>query len=495
MSISRVLLDELQKLLPNKISTAEVDIQKHTSSLFYIANFSPDAVCYAESDKDVMMLVDFCIKYKIPIVPYGSGTSVEGHIAAIHGGICLDLSKMNKVLEFKPEDGYVIVQPGISYNKLNEYLEPYGFHFPVEAGWGASIGGMVATNASGAGAVDAGSMAKNVITLEVIVYKNGKSAKIYTGSKSKKSSAGYHLTDLFVGSEGTLGVITEVGLTVRKNFRCNKTILCQFDDIEQAIKFVISTKSRVQYRRVELLDKLQTNACVTYSDIHHLEKNKNSIIIELAGNTHSVEEESSIVIKQLHYFNASNINLFENKNSSEKIWMMRKQACHAAIQMIDPNKKAMATDVSVPLSQLANCILSCYEHMKVNNIIAPLVAHIGDGNFHFTILVDPNNSNEISRANEFNKKVVEEALKVGGTCTGEHGIGFGKIAHLRKERENSIFIMESIKTALDPYNIFNPGKIIELRHVFYSKYLSSTYFQSNELGNADPSKARFRASL
>ena len=218
---------------------------------------------------------------------YGSGTSVEGHTAAVQGGICLDVSCMKRILGFSPKDGYITVQPGISYNELNDYLDPHGFHFPVEAGRGASIGGMFSTNASGAGATDTGSMAKNVLGCSIVTYKDSHATKITTGTKTLKSSAGYNLTSLFIGSEGTLGVVSEITLKVRKHFKCNKTITSQFNEIEDAINFVVAMKGQVQFRRIELLDKLQTDACVSYSNVPRISYNKNTILIELAGNVGS----------------------------------------------------------------------------------------------------------------------------------------------------------------------------------------------------------------
>lgn len=463
------LLIELKKILPEKVFTSTEVLQKHAGNLFYINNGLPDAVCYVTSEEDVIKVTNFCLHHKIPLIPYGSGTSVEGHIAATNGGICVDLSEMNQVIAFSPQDGYVIVEPGIPYNKLNEYLDPYGFHFPVEAGWGASIGGMVATNASGAGATDAGSMAKNVVGCSVIVCKDGKASKIKTGTKSPKSSAGYNLTNLFIGSEGTLGVFTQITLKVRKNFSYHNTVTCQFDDILQAVNFVVSMKGFVQFRRVELLDKLQTEACVSFSGVSYLDPNKITIIMELAGNELAVREEVKLLIEFLKNNHGINIKIFNDKKSAEFIWMMRKNACPAAIQFINKNKKAMATDISVPLSKLAECIDACYEHMERIGLKAPLVAHVGDGNFHFTILVNPDSEHDLKKALEFNKRIVEEALRRGGTCTGEHGIGLGKKAFLESEHGDSLFVMKLIKEALDPLKIFNPGKIIDVdRKLHYS---------------------------
>ncbi|SRR5579883_271090 len=456
------LFSKLQNLLPEKIFSSTEILQQHAGNCFYIPSYLPDVVCYAESEEDVIKVTDFCIRNRIPLIPYGSGTSVEGHTSAIYGGICLDLSRMNKVLEFNPIDRYVVVQPGIPYNKLNEFLEPHGFHFPVEAGWGASIGGMMSTNASGAGATDAGSMAKNVIGCDVVINKSGKAGKISIGTKSPKSSAGYNLLTLFAGAEGTLGVITEICVKIRENFTHYRTICCQFDEIQKVVNFVVNMKKSVHFRRIELLDKLQTKACVIYSKINDLHADKNTLIIELAGNDYLVDHESKLIIDYLNCHFAENIKIFNDKKSAENIWMMRKNACPAAIQVIGKSKKAMATDASVPISKLDECIQACYLHMEKYGLEAPLVAHIGDGNFHFTILLNPDDQEEMQRALKFNQCVVREALKVGGTCTGEHGIGLGKKSYLEAEYGDSLFLMRKIKQAFDPLGIFNPGKVIDV---------------------------------
>ena len=423
--LNRAIIEKLAAMFPSKVFINKEELSKHSKNLFYISTAIADAIFYAESEEDILQITDFCLQNEIPLIPYGSGTSVEGHFAAVHGGVCLNLSKMKKIIEFNPEDNYVIVEPGIAYNELNEYLQPHGFHFPVEAGWGASIGGMVATNASGAGATDSGSMKQNVMACSFIGYKDDKALKVTTGSKSQKSSAGYNILGLLVGSEGTLGIITEITLKIRKNFSYYSTIVCQFETIQQAVNFVVQTKGLIPYRRIEFLDKLQTKACKNYSSIDFINEHKNTILIELFGNEFSVSEEIRLVEKFLRANLAENVKVFSSRDSSVDIWKMRKNACPAAISLIDSTKKAMATDTSVPLSKLSVCIEACYQHMRELGLTVPLVAHIGDGNFHFTIIFNPENEFELERAKKFNKLVVDEALRVGGTCTGEHGVGLG----------------------------------------------------------------------
>lgn len=467
--LSPCQIKALKKLLKNKISTSMNDLKKHSQNQFFSKNYLSDAICYAESENDILILTDFCIENKIPIIPYGSGTSVEGHTVPIYGGICLNLSKMDSIIEFNPKDHYVVVLPGLAYNKLNEFLAPHGFYFPVEAGWGASIGGMVATNASGAGATDSGSMAQNILGATIITYKKNRACKLNLGTKSLKSSAGYNLTNLFVGSEGTLGIITEVSLKIRKIPSFNFTICAQLEEINQAVDFVIAMKHKVRFRKVELLDRLQTKACLLYSNIEMFDHNKNTILIELSGIEGIVKNELETITTYLKKNHGVNIQVFKDKKSAEFIWMMRKNACPAAISLMGKGKKAIATDVSVPLSKLAECINNCYVHMKKLNFSAPLVSHIGDGNFHFTLLVDPNDKNELKKSQEFNKMIIDEALKYKGTCTGEHGIGLGKKSSLINQHGENLFLMCKIKEALDPYNIFNPGKIFDFESILDSK--------------------------
>lgn len=453
-------IQKLSKLVPGSISFDEADLKKHCSELFYISDYPPSAIYYPETEDHVIYIVNLCLEYRIPIIPYGAGTSVEGHTAAIEGGLCLDMSRMNQVLEFSREDSYVSVQPGIAYNELNDFLKPHGFHFPVEAAWGATIGGMMATNASGAGAVDAGAMLKNVVNCTVVTCQDEKVVKIHTGTKAPKSSAGYNLTGLFIGSEGTLGVITQIGLKIRRNFDAGSTICCQFNEIETAIEFVTHMHGKIQFRRIELLDKLQTDACIAYSQMHLLNNGLHTLIIELAGNKLAVAEEASIVEDWLRDNSAINVQVYRDKQSAEHIWKMRKFAAQAAIQYIDKNKSVISTDVSVPISKLAQCINACYKHMHECGIKAPVVAHVGDGNFHFVILVNPEDRNELENARHFSNLVVDEALKVGGTCTGEHGIGLGKINYLLQEHSSSIAVMNKIKKMFDSCGIFNPKKIL-----------------------------------
>lgn len=460
--LSSELMSEIKNQFAEKVETSPEALHQHITNFIYFNKLVPDLIFKASSEEDILAILNFCLKHKIPLIPYGSGTSLEGHTLPIKGGVCLDLQAMQRIIEFNPDDSYVIVEAGIPYNHLNQFLEPYGYYFPVEAGWGASIGGMIATNASGAGATDSGSMSKNVMGCNVAVYRDEKALIVKTGAKSPKTSAGYNLTGLLIGSEGTLGVITAACLKIRRKFTYEKTISCQFDDIADAVSFVIALKEQVQFRKVELMDKLQTEACLSTAPFDCFESNKNTILIELAGNHLALDEEVNLITAAVKKYNAIHYHIHNDKQIANEIWMMRKNAGPAALFYFDQKKRAMATDVCVPLSQLAACIKACYAHKKRLGIIAPLLAHIGDGNFHFTIIFDPNDTLEFKNALAFSRCVVEEGLKRGGTCTGEHGIGIGKIDYLELEHGDNLFLMKKIKQAFDPYGIFNPGKVFKM---------------------------------
>jgi D-lactate dehydrogenase (cytochrome) len=448
---------------PSKVGQSQQEIEEHGSSFFYLSH-RPEVVCYPESDDDVIVVMDFCFKNKIPLTPYGGGTSVEGHTAAIHGGICLDMRRMNKVLQFNPISGYALVEPGISYNRLNDELSSLGYHFFVEAGFGATIGGMTATNASGAGALDVGSMRENVRYCEAIVYVNGKAEKLKTGTLASKTSADLSVKSLLIGSEGTLGVITKIAVNIRKNFSCSQTLLCQPKDIEQAIELYVELKDQVRFRRVEWLDALQTEACLFYSEEHFsLDSHKNTLLMELAGESFVVEHECKLVLEKLAQLSVHPVQVFSSAEAAKSLWMMRKQAGMTAIHYFGAGKKAKSTDVAVPLHALTACIKECYERMHTVNIQAPCIAHIGQANFHFKLLMDMNNAEEVEKMEKFDAFVTETALKYQGTCTGEHGIGMGyKLNFLEKEFGTAYLkITENIKQAMDPLNILNPGKKIK----------------------------------
>lgn len=454
------VLSALIQLFGDKVSVASQDIMQHSHNLYYINQYQPDAVVFAEQAADVMNLVDFCIKHQVPLIPYGSGTSTEGHTAARYGGICLNLQKMNKVIGFNLQDQTITVEPGISYNQVNDFLSDYGFYFPVEAGMGASIGGMVATNASGAGATDSGSMAKNLSQCEVVIYQEGKAKLIKTGSRALKSSAGYQLSSFFVGSEGTLGVVVKATLRLRKKNLCTETICLQFDSIHTAIQLIIGLKGTVNFKRAELLDAQQTEACIQYSKILYLNRNKHTLLIELGGNPQAVVEEIALIHEALNELPHEKIDLSDDNNRQDELWLMRKNAAPAVVAFRDHNKKAVNTDICVPLSALIHCIDFAYHHAAKAELYAPLVAHIADGNFHFTLVVNPADNHEMQQAKLFHDKIVTEAIACGGTCTGEHGIGMGKIEYLIQEHESSVHLMKLLKRTMDPIGIFNPGKII-----------------------------------
>lgn len=461
--------NQLLNLLPNKIFISDVELEKHAHSDFYL-NQKPEAVCYPNSEEDVITVMNFCQKHKVTLIPYGAGTSVEGQVAAIHGGICLDMSQMNRVLEVNVIAGYVTVEPGIAYHELNKQLLPYGLYFPVEAGYGATIGGMTATNASGAGALDAGSMRQNVRCCEVIVYdKNGKAQKLKTGTLASKTSADLDLKSLFVGSEGTLGVITKITLNVRKKLAHTYTIVCQPDDVTHAINLYTTFKDEIRFRRIEWMDALQMKTCLAYEkyaekakpfrELVNLEE-KNLLLIELGGSKNSLDLEYALLSEALKKANIQT-QVYYDEVSAQPIWLMRKHAGSAAIDYLGQGyKKGKATDTAVPLDKLAAYLADCYAHMALMHIHAPTILHLGQANVHFKLLMDVNDLEDKERVEAFDAFITKTALKYGGTCTGEHGIGCGyKQKFLEQEfGPTYIELVQSIKNMLDRNNILNTGK-------------------------------------
>ncbi|EGC29997.1 hypothetical protein DICPUDRAFT_158341 [Dictyostelium purpureum] len=440
---------ELILIFSERFVTSTGDLEAHGKDFSYHERQCPDAIVYPHNQDEVIQLVNICRKYKIPIIPYGSGTSLEGHTIATHGGLTVDFRNMSRVLDIHKDDFYVTVQPGISYGDLNEELKKIGFFFPVDPGPGASIGGMVGTSCSGTYAVHYGTMKENVLSMKVVL-PNGD--LVTTRSKAKKSSAGYDLTHLFIGSEGTLGVVTEVTLKIVPIPECSQVSLVTFDDISSASQSVIKTmQSGLHIGRVELLDDVMMKAVNIASGTKYSEKP--TLIFEFFGSEEMVRE----ITKQERSLDFQFSSTPEEK---ETLWMARKVALWSS-KVLKPNSEVWITDVCVPISKLARIIDETKVDIATTSLLAPLVAHAGDGNFHLFILFDPNNQKELSEAKFINDSLVKRAIGYDGTCTGEHGVSFGKIKYLEKELSpESVGLMKTIKKSIDPLNIMNPGKII-----------------------------------
>ncbi|MDF1481997.1 FAD-binding oxidoreductase [Extensimonas sp. H3M7-6] len=443
---------------PEQLSTALAVREQHgrDESAFDVP--PPAAVVFAQSTQDVADTVRLASEYEVPVIPYGAGSSLEGHLLAVQGGISLDVSRMNQVLSIAADDLTVTVQPGISRKTLNEAIKHTGLFFPIDPGADASIGGMCSTRASGTNAVRYGTMRENVLALQVVTASG---EVIRTGTRAKKSSAGYDLTRLYVGSEGTLGVITEVTLRLYPLPEAISAAICSFPSVEAAVRTVIQTiQLGVPIARVELIDA-QSVACLNrYSKLTLREEPL--LLMEFHGTPASVEEQAQTVQDIAREFGGQDFEWAVTPEERTRLWSARHNALFAALQS-RPGARPINTDTCVPISRLADCILETIAEVEASGIPYFLVGHVGDGNFHVGFLIDPNAPQERVTAEDLNHKLVARTLRMGGTCSGEHGVGLHKMGFLLDETgAGAVEVMRSIKRALDPKNIMNPGKIFSL---------------------------------
>ncbi|KAF5473984.1 hypothetical protein F2P56_005929 [Juglans regia] len=452
------LVGELKAICQDNITTDydERYIHGKPQNSFHKAVNIPDVVVFPRSEEEVSKIVKSCDKHKVPIVPYGGATSIEGHTLSPNGGVCIDMTLMKSIKALHIEDMDVVVEPGIGWMELNEYLEPYGLFFPLDPGPGATIGGMCATRCSGSLAVRYGTMRDNVINLKVVLA-NGDIVK--TASRARKSAAGYDLTRLMIGSEGTLGVITEVTLRLQKIPQYSVVAMCNFPSVKDAADVAIATMlSGIQVSRVELLDEVQVRAIniANGKDLHE----SPTLMFEFIGTEAYSREQTQIVQKIVAEHNGSDFVFAEDSDAKKELWKIRKEALWACFAF-KPNFEAMITDVCVPLSSLAELISRSKQELNASPLVCTVVAHAGDGNFHTVILFDPNIDEHRQEAERLNQFMVYTALAMEGTCTGEHGVGTGKVKYLEKELGmEALRTMKRIKAALDPNNIMNPGKLI-----------------------------------
>ena len=450
---------ELRELLGDRVSTSKAVREHHGNAEDYFPIAPPDAVCFANTTEEVAEIVKLCARDAIPVIPFGTGTSLEGHVQALRGGITIDVTNMNELLDVNVEDLDCRVQAGVTRKQLNENLRDTGLFFPIDPGADASIGGMTATRASGTNAVRYGTMRENVIGLTVVL-PDGRIIK--TGGRAKKSAAGYDLTRLFVGSEGTLGIVTEIQLKLYGIPEAITSAVCQYPSLEDAINTVILTiQCGIPVARIELLDEKQMEACIAFSDLQGYES-KPTLFFEFHGTTASAQEQAETVGGISDDFGGSAFAWSSTTEERNKLWQARHDAYYAALALA-PGKKGIATDACVPISKLAECLLETRRDIDESGFLAPIVGHVGDGNFHLVILVDTDDEDEMHRAHELNDRLVHRTIALGGTCTGEHGIGCGKMDFLIAEHGgDAISVMRSLKTAIDPQNIMNPGKIIRV---------------------------------
>ena len=450
-----LVLPELEAILGERLSTSAAERERHGRDESYHPVEAPDAVAFVESTEEVAAVVSVCARYRCPVIPFGTGTSLEGHVAARLGGVSIDLSRMNEVLEVNADDLDCRVQAGVTRKQLNEYLRDTGLFFPIDPGADASLGGMTATRASGTNAVRYGTMREVVLGMTAVLA-DGRIVRI--GGRARKSAAGYDLTRLLVGSEGTLGVITEVQLRLFGIPEAISAAVCSFPTLEGAVNSVILTiQMGIPVARIELLDEVQMGAINRYSGLGY--PVQPTLFYEFHGSTHGVEEQAETVGGIAAECGGSDFRWATRQEDRSKLWQARHDAYYAALAM-RPGAKGWPTDVCVPISRLAECLLETRRDVDAAELLAPIVGHVGDGNFHLTFVIDPDDEEEMARAHGVNDRMIARALAMGGTCTGEHGIGYGKIAHLEAEHGAAVEVMRQVKRALDPDGIMNPGKVV-----------------------------------
>jgi len=450
---------EMKQYLGDKFIVAKQNRQEYSGVGMHKSEQIPDAVVCPTTTQDVVNILTTCNKHNVPVIPYGAGTSLEGATAMTsRTGIVLDMSNMNKIKKINIEDMDVVVEPGVIYTELNAELKPYGLFFPNDPSPNATIGGMVATSCSGTHAVRYGTMKENVISLQAVI-PNGSIIK--TGQRSRKSSAGYDLTHLFIGSEGTLGVVTEVTLRLQKIPEKITAGYSVFSSVEDAANTVLQALSQgLAIGRVELLDSLQIKGVnLSLSDGHFEEKP--TLFFEFSGSSGEVEHQRA-VMQSLSTKNKGKFKYIEDNKERKELWAIRKNCFWHGLALA-PNSDAFTTDTCVPISRLADCIKETKRDLENSKIIAPMVGHVGDGNFHLTLLYDAKNKEQEEEAELIHERLVKRAIEMHGTCTGEHGVGVGKKRFLELEfGVGAVELMRTIKKAIDPNNILNPGKVVDI---------------------------------
>ena len=447
---------ELTATFGNRVVTSAAVREQHANTTTWIANQPPDAVVFPHSAADVQEIVRICARHRMPVIPFGTGTSLEGHINAPHGGVSIDFRDMNRVLAVHAEDLDCVVEPGITRKALNEYLRDQGLFFPIDPGADASLGGMAATRCSGTNAVRYGTMKDNVLALTAVLA-NGET--ITTATRAKKSAAGYDLTRLLIGSEGTLGVITSLTLKLSGIPEAIASGVCPFPSVEAACNATILTiQSGIPVARIELVDELQVRATNLYSKLTLPEVPM--LFVEFHGSDAGVAEQSQRFGEIAAEVGGGPFEWATKAEDRSRLWQARHDAYWAG-RALRAGAQAVATDVCVPISRLAECVTATQRDIAESRLVAPILGHVGDGNFHLTLLVDMDDADELARARALCERLVDRALAMEGTCTGEHGVGQGKMKYLEAEYGTAaLAAMRAVKQALDPANIMNPGKIV-----------------------------------
>jgi D-lactate dehydrogenase (cytochrome) len=444
----------LAEKLGERATRANAVVAAHGASESYHAAHPPDIVVFPQSTEEVAAIAGICAAHGAPIVPWGAGTSLEGNASAVHGGVCIDFARMTRVLAINAEDLDCRVQPGITRKRLNAELRETGLFFPIDPGADASIGGMTSTRGSGTMAVRYGTMRDNVMALEVVLADG---RIIRTSRRAKKSAAGYDLTRLFVGAEGTLGVVTEITLRLHPVPEAISAVVCPFGSFEGAVGTAIAViQAGIPVARIELLDEVMIRGVNNYARLGIMEAP--TLFLEFHGTPAAVAEQAEAVREIAQENGARGYDAATRTEDRNRLWTARDNTLYAGTGL-RPGSKALITDVCVPVSRLAECLVATKRDIEASGLIAPIVGHVGDGNFHTLILVDPNTPDEIARAQALHERMVIRAIDTDGTSTGEHGIGTGKIDFLERELGEAVDVMRTIKQALDPKGIMNPGKI------------------------------------
>ncbi|MEJ2173559.1 MAG: FAD-linked oxidase C-terminal domain-containing protein [bacterium] len=451
-------LAELQALLGERVTTSSGIREHHGKDESYFPYAAPDAVVFPHSTEEVRDVVNICRRHQVPMIAYGVGTSLEGHVLAVNGGVTLDLSQMNQVIAVHEADLDAVVQAGVTRKQLNEYIKHTGLFFPVDPGADATIGGMAATRASGTNAVRYGTMRENVISLKVVLADG---RIIQTSRRPKKSAAGYDLTRLFVGSEGTLGIITEVTVRLYPVQEAMSAAVCAFDSVDGCTNTVIQTiQAGIPIARCDIVCDKTIAAINAYKKTDY--RVAPTVFLEFHGTAASVVEQAEAVQAIAKENGGKDFQWATRPEDRNRLWDARHDAYFACLQL-RPGSRAVSTDVCVPISRLAECVRETMTDTKNYFAPVPLLGHIGDGNFHLMLFVDPEKPQETEIAKQFNRRLVQRALAMEGTCTGEHGIGLGKQESLRAELgEDVIAVMRDIKRVFDPDNLLNPGKVVPM---------------------------------
>lgn len=447
---------ELGNLLGTRFSTDNTVRDAHARDASYHRGALPDAVVFPKTNAEVAEIVKTCAKYKIPIVPYGTGTGVEGAVVATESTLCIALNEMNRILRVSKDDRDATVQAGVTRLQLNTHLTEIGtqLHFSVDPGADASLGGMVATRASGTSAVRYGTMLDNVLGLTVVTADG---TIVQTGSRARKSAAGYDLTRLFIGSEGTLGIITEITLKLTRFPEAVAAAVCAFPSVDAAVNTVIKLMDiGISIARIELLDELQMDAVNKYAGLTY--EVAPTLFFEFHGSESTVAESSEIAGKIAAAHGSGDFRWATDENERKKLWQARYDSYYAALNR-RPGAVGYVTDACVPITQLAKCIAKTKGLLEQSSLPTTMLGHVGDGNFHVVFALEPDNNNELAEAQQLSHQIVDIALKMDGTCTGEHGVGVGKRNALEKEHGKAVDLMRAIKHALDPQNLMNPGKV------------------------------------